>query len=276
MKKCPKIFALLVFSVVCVGLYGQNPEPEPPDISNPPSSPPFALGNRVVPPFVSSSPGLDTLPGGQNTTLRIITNVTGDVSIRWRKDGIIIPNEDNHTLVINSASASDAGVYAVEVLSGGVIAASGEMVFAVDADAIEDAFLTWIGQFFEGAALDDPLVTGFAADPDKDGLSNLSEYAFGLDPSAAGGSPHFEFVDKSGSDVSFAYVRARQTGSLKISYEGSSALIDWVPLNVASSTVEPIDLTKESVDVDLVWPNADAGRKFIRIGIERTDTPNTQ
>jgi hypothetical protein len=53
------------------------------------------------------------------------------------------------------------------------------------------AFLDWraaSGHFSEAEALDDS-VSGRLADPDRDGLPNVVEFACGLDPRAAGGAP---------------------------------------------------------------------------------------
>lgn len=50
-------------------------------------------------------------------------------------------------------------------------------------------FAHWQATHFSAAELDDPSITGPAADPDQDSLSNLAEFAFGHHPRQGAGTP---------------------------------------------------------------------------------------
>jgi surface-anchored protein len=50
-------------------------------------------------------------------------------------------------------------------------------------------FAQWQAFHFGNAGLDDPSIFGSSADPDHDGLKNLVEFAFGLDPNRGDASP---------------------------------------------------------------------------------------
>jgi len=87
----------------------------------------------------------------------------------------------------------------------------------------------WIGQFFPGVT--DPLVIGDAADPDGDGVSNRSEYAFGLFPnSGTSVNPITVPLDKSAG--TFTYTR-RDPTLTSLNYTL------WTSTNLASWTEDP-------------------------------------
>lgn len=48
----------------------------------------------------------------------------------------------------------------------------------------------WQAEHFSGSELESPEIAGISADPDGDGLSNLIEYAFGLDPRSGTPAAH--------------------------------------------------------------------------------------
>ena len=52
---------------------------------------------------------------GDSATFATIPSGSGPFSFVWRKDGLLLPNETNATLLLNTVATNDAGVYAVEV-----------------------------------------------------------------------------------------------------------------------------------------------------------------
>ena len=88
-----------------------------------------------------------------------------------------------------------------------------------------------------GDAVDNPVVAGDAADPDFDGLRNLLEYAFGLDPNVPDRA-NLLFAMESPDSVSVTYRKAlaatdivwviEQTGSLDGSWTTASAVQEIV------------------------------------------------
>ena len=265
---------MILLAMLVEAALAMDPPTAPPDIVivNPPNFVPPPLGDSVIPPFNASFPGTVTLEEGQGARLMIVTNLADNVSIQWFKDGQLIPSTDGDTLNLSSVSVSDAGNYRVEISSNGSILTSSDIEFSVDEEPmIEDAFRAWLSQFFDSQALEDLSLTGPSADPDHDGIRNLAEYAFGQNPSVANKSANIQLREEGGTTVSIAYNRARELNDLLVTYEGSSGLGDWVPLAVLAITVDPIDASSESVDIDLVWPFQTPNSKFVRVGFRQID-----
>lgn len=101
------------------------------------------------------------------------------ITTQWTKQSG--PGTVNFTAPLNpdtSASFSDPGTYVLRLtatVAGGPTAYS-ELSLNVVAD-----YSTWINGFYPGN--NNPLTIGKTADPDRDGISNLLEFAFGTNPS---------------------------------------------------------------------------------------------
>jgi alpha-L-rhamnosidase len=86
-------------------------------------------------------------------------------------------------------------------------------------------YQTWIQKFFPGAS--DPSVVDASADPDSDGLNNLSEYAFGLNPSnGASVNPIAAQLDRVSGRFSYTR-RLAQLTALTYSIWFSTDLLNW-------------------------------------------------
>ena len=99
-------------------------------------------------------------------------------------------------------------------------------------------FLTWRAANFGAAALTvatESTHWGATADPDHDGLPNVTEYAFGSSPIAANGTAAITTA-KAGSLLTFSFPRNPLVTDLTYTVEVSSTLAanDWVP--IATST----------------------------------------
>jgi endoglucanase len=88
--------------------------------------------------------------------------------------------------------------------------------------------------------------TNLLADPDADGVANLAEYAFGLSPLAGDrdGLPQFRLQphDVQGQTGSYLTVQfLRQLGATNLTYivEGSTNLLNWIPVCTAAGTNFP-------------------------------------
>jgi hypothetical protein len=116
-------------------------------------------------------------------------------------------------------------------------------------DAVALDFDAWIAGFFTGS---DPLIIGFTADPDGDGISNGVEALIGGDPSVAGVFGTTELV-KTGNTFSFLYPQNRDlpTG-LSAGYEWSTDMVTW---NVSGATQGGVTVTL----ADDVWTDTGSG-----------------
>ena len=119
---------------------------------------------------------------------------------------------------------------------------------------IGDPFAAWQAANFTPAQLADPLVSGPAADPDKDGIANLAEYAFNLPPlmsdlhqvtpgSGVDGLPRISVIQVGGQPrLRFEYLRLHSGGityipqagdAMAASGPGSWELLSGVPVVTA-------------------------------------------
>lgn len=86
-------------------------------------------------------------------------------------------------------------------------------------------YATWIDGFYSGEV--DPLIIGFGADPDKDGITNGVEAILGLSPAASNGGI-FTDIDLTGSEFTFVIPMASSPPSgVTPSYEWSTDLVNW-------------------------------------------------
>jgi len=97
----------------------------------------------------------------------------------------------------------------------------------------------WRRKSFSAAELDDPRVSGDDGDPDGDGVSNLWEYATGIDPRATSEPPRLaaSLVEGDSPTLSIAYRRLLLAHEVEYTLEDSADLTHWSP-----SVVEPDDL----------------------------------
>lgn len=114
----------------------------------------------------------------------------------------------------------------------------------------------WLSQYFSSDQLLDPEVSGDAADPDGDGIVNLLEYAFALDPqrNSRGRLPAPE-VDGNGVRLVFETLRA----DLAYTVEASVDLLSWHS--------EGVVLTSLDGRVTATYQPAPGTRAFLRIRV---------
>jgi surface-anchored protein len=129
-------------------------------------------------------------------------------------------------------------------------------------------FAQWQASHFSSVELDDPMVCGPDADPDRDGMKNLVEFAFGYDPQsgeatpvAAGlGLPRMSISEEGGIVYEVLEYPARRAGSqvspLLYTPQFSSAM-DWQSEDVMQTTD---DFPPELDSLNRVWEKVTARR----------------
>ncbi len=87
---------------------------------------------------------------------------------------------------------------------------------------------TWRVAHFSFAELGDPEISGWSADPEGDGRSNLFNYAFGLNPREPGENPPVEILFENGQ-IFLAFRKVREAAVFGLTYtiETSSDLMEW-------------------------------------------------
>jgi hypothetical protein len=104
-----------------------------------------------------------------------------------------------------------------------------------------------------------------AADPDRDGLPNLLEYALNLSPNAA--SRATTAVQAAGGNLEYTYTRgtAAYNGGMTFQVEWSDDLSTWFTTGVVESLISD-DGTHQQVKATL--PAGSAGRRFVRLRVQ--------
>ncbi len=135
----------------------------------------------------------------------------------------------------------------------------------------------WQATYFSGPELDSAMISGLAADPDRDGMTNLEEYAFGLDPrsgsrlpiSAGLGLPIFS-TERNGTSLyhvlEFPRRKAEDLNSPPLyTAEFSNLSSAWLP--ATEETISAISGTQTALNG--VWEKVRARRLAIA-GAERS------
>lgn len=111
-------------------------------------------------------------------------------------------------------------------------------------------FSEWLTTHFTSQELDDGLLSGDLADPDVDGIVNLTEYAMGLDPRAAS-KANQPVVEFNGTQLDFQFTRVTTRTDLTYEVLASSDLRDsWsvIARSVGGAAFVDVDSGTASID----------------------------
>ena len=127
-------------------------------------------------------------------------------------------------------------------------------------------FASWQSANFSPAQLAYPLISGPAAEPDNDGLSNLLEWACALSPLA--GSSMLTPTALNGGNNEFIYTRsiaALNSGAIfTVEWSDTIAGNNWSSSGV-TQTVQSGNGTSQQVKA--VLPEGGNGRRFVRLRV---------
>jgi hypothetical protein len=97
-------------------------------------------------------------------------------------------------------------------------------------------FGQWRSYWFTAAELANPAISGPEADPDRDGMANLLEYAFNSNPKQAK-SAHRPLVQTEAAGLSIIYTKVIEATDLDYTVEESTALTTWTSSAVESEVL---------------------------------------
>ena len=125
----------------------------------------------------------------------------------------------------------------------------------------------WRSQWFTVAEQANSAISGDDADPDGDGLSNLVEYALGLNPRAAN-SPTVLKSSITNGVLTATYVRSKAASDVMIVVEDSADLITWNSGTTFTSPPQVVadDGTNQTVQVSSTQ-SAGSPQRFLRLKV---------
>jgi hypothetical protein len=126
-------------------------------------------------------------------------------------------------------------------------------------------YATFLVQYFTAGEQLDNTVSGPAADPDRDGLNNLIEYALARNPRQAD-APTATTAGLSGSYLTLTYDRRLDTSDLTYTVQASDDLVAWTtPSTLEQISATPLSSTLERVTVRNT--SATGPRLFLRLQV---------
>lgn len=131
------------------------------------------------------------------------------------------------------------------------------------------AYQDWRTSHFTADELANAAISGPTADPDGDGVNNLLEYAFGLDPTdtSRDGLPAMSTTRVDGADyLAISFTRLKISGDLIYTVEASSDLANWSALAPAAQNVVDHGDTETVVARDTVAVGT-VPRRFLRVRV---------
>jgi len=181
----------------------------------------------------------------------------GSVTLQWSKvsgPGTVTFSSPNAEAT--TARFSGPGIYGLRLSAAGTTTALDDLTVSVG-----DSYDGWA---FRTLNSSNPLITGMLQDPDKDGMQNLLEFAFGSDPasSSATGRP---IPAVNGVELSMTY--QRYTGcDLSYIVEASGDLVSWSSATVTESMIASFGTLQTWKAVDTT-PVSDGSRRYLRVRV---------
>jgi len=131
-------------------------------------------------------------------------------------------------------------------------------------------FPEWQAANFTPAQLANPAVSGAAADPEGDGLSNLAEYIFTGNPFQANSqlSAKTGLVD---GHLTLTYRKRANLIDAQVWMQGSNDLAHWATFNAPAEVQS--NVTTASKDITLTDPVTISSRRFIRLKLQLGTLP---
>jgi hypothetical protein len=232
---------------------------------------------------VTTQPQSQIAPVGSNITFSVATSGT-PTGYQWRRNGVNISGATNSSYTINNVSSNDTATYSCVVtwteVAPSTVTGPVSQTSSAATLTVTDTFNSWSSRFFTPTELSNAQISGPTADPDGDGVPNLLEFAFNLQPRIADrsvlitgtgtiGLPLIRLETINNQKVlTIEFVRRRAAGSPGITYhaEFNSDLTNasgWSETGTA--TVTQIDDTWERVKITDSLTNQ--ARRFGRVRV---------
>jgi|GEM_PF-3210336 len=212
--------------------------------------------------------------GGNRTTNYTINGTT--VSLNASRN-------TNQTVSLNDITPNAAGQVTVQIACDAAASHGylGSMV--ITTTGAPNPRQVWLDTHFTAAELLDPAISGDLADPDGDGLANLIEYAFNLNPRQIENGPQFATIspDLSGNRLTLIFRRYPNKSDLTYEIKVSDDLIQWttiarsttggmtVDVNGGSQSIQENGTDTIEVQVTDAADLSASSRRFYQIEVSR-------
>lgn len=228
------------------------------------------------PPNILVDPAGCIVEQGQSVYLSVISHGFPAPQVQWYRNGIEVPGATSAALYIPAMDETTAGIYeaAVSNTEGTVLSYPAELAFSgPPSDNFAYNFWAQIEQGLSASSW------GETDDSDGDGILNVLEFAFNMDPSlpSTAGMPVFDYVQDPNGDVflSITYQRPADWEAKGIIYlvESSGTLVpgSWVPA-VTNDTVQTNGSVQTVTATSITAVGS--GPSFMRINVDLAATDN--
>lgn len=214
-------------------------------------------------PTIVTQPTSFATSAGDYRWLYVVATGVPSLSFQWYKDGQLIEGETGSFLRFYPIMPADAGSYTVSATNtlGTQISDPANVV-------VGQVYSNWTYDQFTSIGLDDLAISGPEADPDRDGLPNLLEYALNLNPKSAEPSAA-PVLGTGGGALTLTYTRRKDVVDLVYTVEVSGDLQTWSSgaSHTQELSVTAMDAQRDQVVVADRTPIAGSGKRFIRLRV---------
>jgi len=215
---------------------------------------------EVGAPFIVRQPVAAQVRAGSMASFTVAAAGSDGLTFQWQKGGVPIPGASASVLALPNVTAAEAGSYSV-IVSGNGLSVTSDSVALVVISPLDD----WLTAKFTADQRADESVSGVDADPDRDGLSNLMEYALGREPLTAEASAA-PVASIDGSDWIYTYSRPVDRADLTYVVEASIDLVNWSASGVTHARVSTEGTTETW---EARFPTANAPALFFRLKVNK-------
>ncbi len=208
--------------------------------------------------YAATISGPATVYAGDTVTLTAAPSGFTPTSCQWRYKNAAISGATSATLTLGDAQDAIEGAYTVVLgLDDGSFVVTSPYTLSVDLSPRQSWRQTHFGTIANtGSAAD-------SADPDADGLTNLVEYAFDLDPNVAS-TTAVPTMSTDADNWIYTFTRPAARSDVTYEVEASTDLGTWSTSGVTLSLVS----TANGVSAyAATYPRASADRVFFRLKI---------
>ncbi|HEX8371978.1 MAG TPA: YHYH protein [Chthoniobacterales bacterium] len=220
----------------------------------------------AVAPAITTAPVSQSVTAGTSVTFSVVASGTAPLTYQWSKGTSAIAGATASSYNIASPVVGDTGTYNVAVTNSAGTANSSA---TLNVTAPLTSFQAFVEAKFTAAQQADPAISGMTADPDGDGLSNVLECAFSLDPNVRDASGATSSA-LSGSHLTITFKRLVNPNGLTYSVESSGDLATWNSGDTYTEQVSATPIaggTSEQVVVRDRTATTAATRRFLRVRV---------